>query len=556
MPKRTGLVSAISKAARKARREEIRAEVAELRARLTEAEDTLDAIRVGDVDAVIVSSRQGQQVYALKGAEYAYRALVEAMNEGAATIAPDGTVLYCNQRLAELLEMPSERVIGHPVTALIAPAYQGELRDLLAQAAAGGNCRAEMQVLTAHKGFAPVYVSLSGFAIDNAPAVCMIVTDLREHKKRDELIAAGNLARSILEHAAEAIAVCDRDGRIIDGNDALRRLCGVAPRFQMFDEVLPLEIVNPGEGDRQETTPFSVSAALRGEVFRTEEVILRRGGRLAWLLLTAGPMLSASQVLGCILTLTDITERKLAEKALRNSEKLAATGQLAATIAHEINNPLTAMFNLLYLIQNATSLSRAQADATQAITELSRVAHIAKQTLAFYRDTGSPEMVRLAELLDDIANLFRKEFEARKVTLEKHYRIPGEVSCFPGEMRQVFSNVIRNSLEAVPEGGRIGLHVRHSRRGNMEGVGVFIFDNGPGIAAENRHSIFEPFFTTKDAKGTGLGLWVASDLVQKHGGMIRVRSRVSPGGSGSCFYVFIPSRRTDKHLPAVVRHTA
>ncbi len=540
----------------KPRLRELAAELGDLRARLTEAQETLDAIRTGDVDALVVSGPDGEQVYTLKGAEYAYRALVEAMNEGAATIGADGTVLYCNQQLSDLVQLPQEQVIGRPLSSLLAGACQEEFQVRLAGAIAGENSRSEMHFHTQNGSVAVAHVSLSRLRVGEAPAACMIVTDLREHKKRDELIAAGNLARSILEHAAEAIAVCDREGRIIHANDALKRLCGMDPHFQHFDEVLPLEIVTAGLGGQQQTSPFSVFTALSGEALKAEEAILERKQRQTWLLLTAGPMWGGNEVVGCVLSLTDITERKLAEKALRNSEKLAATGQLAATIAHEINNPLTAMFNLLYLIQHESRLTRARVHANQAVAELSRVAHITKQTLAFYRDAGSPEKVRLSELLDDILSLFRKEFEARKVTATRKYAAPDEVYCFPGEIRQVFSNVLRNSLEASPEGGRISVRVRPSRRGHLEGVGVFVFDNGPGIAAEYRQAIFEPFFTTKGAKGTGLGLWVANDLVQKHGGVIRVRSSVSPGRSGSCFYVFIPTGRADKRLQGPARRTA
>ncbi len=526
---------------------QLAAEVEELRARLNEAEQTLEAIRSGDVDALVVSGPQGEQVYTLKGAEYAYRALVEAMNEGAATVSGDGIVLYCNHRLSEFLQLPQERVIGHPVGPLVAKGQQAELQQLLAQAVAGGSCRAEMQVQLQDGRTAPAYVSLSGVQVGETPAACMVVADLTEHKKRDELIAAGRLARSILDNAAEGIAVCDPDGKIILSNDALRRICGLNPHFQLFDEVLPLDIQGLGLAGEPRSRRFSIAEALAGEELRTEEAIVRRGnGTVLWVLLTCSSMTAASEIIGCVVTLTDITQRKLTERVLRNSEKLAATGQLAATIAHEINNPLTAIFNLLYLIQNESRLGQAQQLANQALTELSRVAHIAKQTLAFYHDGGRPEKVRLPDVLDDIVTMFRKQFVAQKIAVEKHYAVPGEVYCFPGQIRQVFSNIVRNCSDALPEGGRIDLHVRRSRRGNTDGIGVFILDNGPGIAPELRRSIFEPFFTTKGEKGTGLGLWVAHDLVQKHGGVIRVHSRITPKRTGSCFYVFLPCRHAEE----------
>ncbi len=252
-------------------------------------------------------------------------------------------------------------------------------------------------------------------------------------------------------------------------------------------------------------------------------------------------MRSDDHILGCVLTLMDISKRKLAEQALLRSEKLAATGQLAATIAHEINNPLTAIYNLLFLIEQTPDGEQSRKLAAEAIREVSRVSHIAKQTLAFYRESSSPESMRVSEVLDDVVALFRKELEARKITVRTSYRIPGELQGYPGEMRQIFANLIRNAMEAVPDGGRIRLHLRRSRHQRREGVGVFVIDNGPGIPTEIRSRIFEPFYTTKGQRGTGLGLWVARDLVEKHGGCIQLASRMPGTRPGACFYLFLPT---------------
>jgi PAS domain S-box-containing protein len=510
----------------------------ELRLRLAEAEETLRAIQSGDVDAVVVSGPEGQQIYTLRGAEYAYRALVEAMNEGAATVASDGTILYCNQRVPSILQVASEKLIGSRVNSFIAKPDRQTFSALFARALAGEGGKAEIQFLVSDGSLTPAYVSLSRLAVDATPAVCMVITDLREYKQREELIAEGDLARSILEHTREAIAVCDDDGRVLLANEALRNLCGRNPLFEDLDDVLPLEL--PLDSGKQ-TKRFSVlSDMLQGKTIRAEQVIFRRDGQVFWLLLSAGPLLSGDQVMGSVLTLVDVTKRKLAEKALLRSEKLAATGQLAATIAHEINNPLSAIFNLLYLIENETSLEKVRDLAAGATNELARVSHITKQTLAFYRDSARPDEIRLSDLLDEIVALFKKEFEVKKIICEREYTIPGAMCGYPGELRQVFSNLIRNAIDAVPERGHIRLGIRRARRAGKDGVAVFVCDNGSGIEAGTRSRIFEPFFTTKGGKGTGLGLWVASDLVQKHGGMIRVRSSHIAGRTGSCFYVFLP----------------
>jgi PAS domain S-box-containing protein len=529
------------------RPEELEAENKELRARLAEAEETLHAIQSGEVDAVVVSGPEGEQVFTLRGAEYAYRSLVEAMNEGAATISAEGTILYCNKKFTSLLQLPQETVIGNPVISLISVADQQSFTTLFCNALFGDMGKAEIHLQLSDGSASPTYVSLSPLQVNDAPAACMVVTDLRELKKSEGVIAAGNLARSILEHATEAIAVCDQDGRIVMANEALRQLCGREPLLEHLDNLLPLEVVIGNSETGPVTRPFSVATALNGNRIKAEEVLLRspedrsreQDGK-SWLLLTSGPTMIGTQVVGCVLTLLDVTHRKMAEKALLRNEKLAATGQLAASIAHEINNPLAAIHNLLFLIENEKDAKNIQSYAAMATSELMRVSHITKQTLAFYRDLTNPEKVEISQVLDEVLALYAKEIDARKVVIEKAYDIPGVVDGFRGELRQVFANLIRNAIQALNTGGRLRLYVKPTRHGGKQGVGIFVMDNGAGIKPEVRSRIFEPFFTTKGQKGTGLGLWVARDLVLKHSGFIQVRSSVTPGCSGSCFFVFFP----------------
>jgi signal transduction histidine kinase len=233
----------------------------------------------------------------------------------------------------------------------------------------------------------------------------------------------------------------------------------------------------------------------------------------------------------------NIDHRKLAEQALRNSEKLAATGRLAATMAHEINNPLEAITNLLYLARNAPELS---GDIRQYLAaadeELKRVGHIAKRTLAFYRDTGSPVNMDLAEAADEVIGIFRRKIESKQVRVAKEYAEGTRIKCNSGEIRQVLSNVVLNAIDAVPQNGTV--HIRLSS--GKKGVRILVADNGPGITREDRTRIFEPFFTTKKDVGTGLGLWISRAIVEKHGGFIRIRSSVAPGKSGTTVSIFLP----------------
>ncbi len=252
--------------------------------------------------------------------------------------------------------------------------------------------------------------------------------------------------------------------------------------------------------------------------------------------------------------LRDITERVRTENVLRLNEKLAATGRLAATIAHEINNPLESVTNLIFLLQYHDGLDdTARQYVNTAASELARVVHIARQTLGFYRDTSAPVPVRISGLLQDVLDLYSRKAANREIQVEPQFEYDAVVEGFPGELRQIFSNLVANAIEAIGRRGKLRIHVHRSHlwRNGREGVRITIADNGPGISSECRQRIFEPFFTTKSEKGTGLGLWVARGIVQKHGGAISVHTSTRFGHSGTAFAVFLPgSHRADKGLEA------
>ena len=236
----------------------------------------------------------------------------------------------------------------------------------------------------------------------------------------------------------------------------------------------------------------------------------------------------------------DITAQKQSEEALRRSEKLAATGRLAATIAHEINNPLEAVTNLMYLIGNGSLDPSSREYLAMAQRELQRVSQLTKQTLGFYRANSRPEAIDVGEMLEEVLGLYAGRLQSKAIQVEKRYGQGEAVQAVAGEVRQVFSNLIANAIDALPHGGRLALRIAYQRHPGRRGVRVAIADNGSGIAPEHRASIFEPFFTTKKDVGTGLGLWVAQEIVGKYGGYIRVRSRVGPGNSGTVFTMFLP----------------
>jgi len=268
--------------------------------------------------------------------------------------------------------------------------------------------------------------------------------------------------------------------------------------------------------------------------------------------MAAAPVLNREgRVIAAVSTAYDVTASKYAEEALRTSEKLASVGRLAATIAHEINNPLESVTNLLYLLGSNPDADESTKQMVQlAQDELGRVVHIVRQTLGFYRETTTPVNVVLSQVVNDVLGLYSRKIETRKVTVTTDYHVEGGVEAFPGEMRQVISNLVTNAIDAFNDdrAGRIAIRIREARdwnrrSHNARGVVVMVCDNAAGIKRENLRRIFDPFFTTKGEKGTGLGLWVSQGIVQKHGGKILVRSRTTPGQSGTTFLVFLPRRR-------------
>jgi signal transduction histidine kinase len=228
---------------------------------------------------------------------------------------------------------------------------------------------------------------------------------------------------------------------------------------------------------------------------------------------------------------------------LRQSEKLAAAGRLAASISHEINNPLEAVTNLLYLLDTSTSLSETDRRYLKlAESELARVSQIAIQTLRFYRQSTKPAETSIPDLIDSVVQLYQNRFGHAEVQLERQFRTQGVQLAFDGELRQVFANMIGNALDATSAGGKVVVRVRDSLDGHgRPGIRVTIADNGHGMSPQTKKHIFEPFFTTKGNTGTGLGLWVSHEIIEKHQGYLRVRSSQAPHRHGTVFSLFLPS---------------
>jgi two-component system CheB/CheR fusion protein len=241
--------------------------------------------------------------------------------------------------------------------------------------------------------------------------------------------------------------------------------------------------------------------------------------------------------------LADVTHRKLTEEAMLRTEKLAVAGRLAAAMAHEINNPLEAVGNLLYLISISETSDAVRSYATKALDELMRISMVTQQTLQFHRQTGTPTITHLSEVITVVLSLFRTKLRAAGIAIQVRSSREEGVRCMPSELQHIFANLVSNAIDATPHGGRLVIRLRPSldwRNGKTNGMRVTFADSGTGMNRATMRRIFEPFFTTKAETGTGLGMWVVSQLVNRRHGDVRLWSTQREGCSGTAFSIFLP----------------
>ena len=303
----------------------------------------------------------------------------------------------------------------------------------------------------------------------------------------------------------------------------------------------------------QETTP-GVADALAllfrvagGEEIRDVELRGELPGRpgvpRSWLVSYSPMRLPDGRVDAIICTALETTELRQAERVAHQNEKLAAVGRLAASIAHEINNPLEAVTNLLYLAKDGESLDQAREYIELAESELRRVSAITTQTLRFHRQSSDARAVACDDLLGSALAIYQGRLTSANVAILKRKRAHRPVVCFDGEIRQVLNNLVGNATDAVTTtGGRLLLRSREGTdwRTGRAGLWLTVADTGPGMSAETKKRAFEAFYTTKGIGGTGLGLWISRDIVGRHQGRIVFRSSKQPGSSGTVMSIFLP----------------
>ncbi|SEG04177.1 PAS domain S-box-containing protein [Bryocella elongata] len=349
--------------------------------------------------------------------------------------------------------------------------------------------------------------------------------------------------RAILAAIGDAVIVCDPRGSIELVNPVAQDLCGlnqesatgrnVGDVFRLLDENTHDPIPTPFEQVRDQRRLIGPSS---------HALLVRHDGTELHVDTSGAPIYDLNgDLAGIVLVFRNVSEQRRTQAALLASEKLAVAGRLAATIAHEIHNPLDAVVNIIYLLRQGSTPEEAAQFLEMAASELDRVTQISRAMLGMYRESRTPVAVDLEEVLSSVLLLLERRISDQQVTVNVTYAPGSVVTGFPAELRQVFTNLLTNALDVSATGSVIDVRTRpYSLRGGPAGFEVTVKDQGTGITLEDMAQLFQPFFTTKGEQGTGLGLWVSQGIVHKHGGSIHIDTNVTTEHHGTTIAVFLP----------------
>jgi two-component system sporulation sensor kinase C len=357
-------------------------------------------------------------------------------------------------------------------------------------------------------------------------------------------------------HAATGFAVTDVHGNVIDANETLARIVDRTPAEIGTSNLF--ELTHPEDRSRHRGMLEKLLASqIPG--FVIEKRYLRRDGSPVWVRNSVTLVNDEqSDAYRLISICEDISQRKRAEQALEKQEQMAAIGRLTSSIVHEINNPLEAVLNLIFLARHAADLEEAMPYLRDAEAELGRASEITTQGLQFHRQSSSPTPANVIHILQSVLALYKEKFRMARVGVKLDTQDAPELKCFAGEMRQVFVNLIGNAVESMENGGQLAIRVRPGTdwQTGDRGVRITIADTGSGISPETRKHMYEVFYTTKGSGGSGLGLWVTARIVRKHRGQIHVRSRSGAQFSGTAFTLVFPYAGAEGKTAGLHEHAA
>jgi len=349
--------------------------------------------------------------------------------------------------------------------------------------------------------------------------------------------------RSTLTGLGDAVIATDARGNVTFLNSMAEKLMGTTlsvARGKYIENVFPIfneTTLNPVDNPVKKVMEHGLVIGLANHT-----VLKNTDGTYIPIEDSAAPIRDGrGRIVGVVMVFRDATTERKSQEVLRKTEKLAAAARLAATVAHEINNPLEAIGNLIYLSKATEGIpTSAFTNLTLAEEELSRVSHITRQTLGFYRESKQPNEVDLPTLVESVLNIYSNKFRTKNIILLRDFHDCPPIQALAGELKQAVANLVSNAADAVPHGGTICVRIHCHEDATSKIVKIIVEDDGPGIAPEHRDHIFEPFFTTKKDVGTGLGLWVTKEIIERHSGTVEVRSMNGTAPSGTAFSITLP----------------
>ncbi len=534
--------------------ETLTAELERVRQELEVAQETLRAIRNGEVDAVVIEGGDEPTVLTLGAAEQTYQLIVDQVSHPTALLAPDGRILQSNALFAALVQYDSATLKDTLIQDIVVPSSVGAIEALLEE---GARREAERELILRNAAGQRIPVSFGIRPLkDNLTGPCLLLTDLTAERARERIVSEEILAQSILEQVGDAVIVCDPSGRIVRTSRAVETLIGGDPVNRFLDEALPLKHLVDGE-----LQPFAFRALLDAPELRGREAVLQwADGRLSHVILTTGFLFDkAGEVRGAVLTLTDITDRKRVESALELADR--RKNEFLAILAHELRNPLAPISNGIRLLASGKARGDVQ---EEALGLMARQVH---------------NMVRLVDDLMDVSRITRGKIELRRerLKLADILRVAEETSqpiitqfdhtltaapvdddlWVEGDftrLSQVFSNLLNNAAKYSDRSRTIAIDAEV----HDGAVDIHVSDQGIGIRPEMIDRIFDMFAQVDDSLershgGLGVGLTLVRNLVEMHGGAVSVASEGL--GKGSRFTIrlpLMPAPANDAEAPVAV----